>query len=152
MEEREKNQSERIQLPPPWCGSICRNAMNEVCVEHCALKRDCSGFVLKPGLNLIDLPRFPIEHISEMTKEEKFTSVAIYVAKIVDHLKGVEDEPSYPPLRRPNHDSSTSCQISPNLEVEDLLPDLAAGVTSLEIGEKRPSETVGPSEVATAED
>ena len=87
-----------------------------------------------------------------MTKEEKFTSVAVYVAKTVDHLKGVQDEPTTRPLRRPNHDSSTSSEVPANLKVEDLLPDLAAGVASLAVGEKRPSETVGPDEVARKSD
>ena len=126
--------------------------MSEVCVEHCAVKRDCSGFVLKPGLNLIDLPRFPIEHISEMTKEEKFTSVAVYIAKTVDHLKGVEDEPSFSPLRRPNPDSYPSGQVPADLQVEDLLPDLTKAATSLEVGEERKSETIRPSEVAGTSD
>jgi len=147
--ETEKN---KFALPPVWCGSICRNAMSEVCIEHCAVKRDCSGFALKPGMNLIDLPRFPIDSISQMTKEEKFTSVAVYIAKTVDHLKGVEDEPSYPPLRRPNPDSYPSGQVPANLQVEDILPNLAAGAASLEVGEKRPSETIGSDEVAGTSD
>src|SRR5215216_1130340 len=121
MKENEKNQAQQFRLPPSWCASLCRNAMNEKCVEVCAIKRDCSGFELKPGINLIDMPRFPIDEIRSMTKEEKFTSVAVYIAKTIDHLKGVQDEPKYPPLRRPNHDSSTGCQISPNLKSEDLL-------------------------------
>src|SRR6266508_4093149 len=141
MKESDRNQAQGINLPPAWCSALCKNAMNQVCIEHCAIIRNCSGFEMKPGINLIDMPRFPIDQIGSMTKEEKFTSVAVYIAKTVDHLKGVQDEPKYPPLRRPNHDGSTSCQISPNLKVEDLLPDLAAGVASLETGEKRPSET-----------
>jgi len=152
MKDREKNQAERMQLPPTWCGSICRNAMSEVCIEHCAVKRDCTGFALKPGMNLIVSPRFPIEHISDMTKEEKFTLVAVYVAMTVDHLKGVQDEPELTPIRRPNHDNSTSSQVSPNLKVEDLLPDLGAGVSSLQDGQERPSETFRPDEVAGTSD
>jgi hypothetical protein len=81
-----------IQLPPSWCGAICRNAMNEVCIEHCAIKRDCSAFDPKPKLKLGDLPRFPLEASASMTKEEKFTSVTVYLAKVVDHLNGVSDE------------------------------------------------------------
>ena len=139
-------------MPPTWCSGICRNAMNEICIEECAVKRDCSGFELKPGINLIDMPRFPIDEIGEMTKEEKFTSVAVYVAKTVDHLKGVQDESTTRPLRRPNHDSSTSSEVPANLKVEDLLPDLAAGVSSLQDGEERKSEAIGPSEVAGTSD
>ena len=81
---------EALHLPPVWCSQICRNAMNEICVEHCAIKRDCSGFEEKPNLKLADLPRFP--KTNGMSREEKFTSVTIYLAKVVDHLTGVEDE------------------------------------------------------------
>ena len=152
MKENGRSQTQEVRLPPTWCASLCRNAMNEKCIEDCALKRDCSGFELKPGINLIDMPRFPIDEIGSMTKEEKFTSVAVYIAKTVDHLKGIQDEPKSSPLRRPNHDSSAGSQVSTNLKVEDLLPNLAATVASLEIGEERPSKTVGPSEVAGKSD
>ena len=85
------NEKETVHhLPPAWCGSICRNAMNEVCVEDCAIKRDCSAFEPKPNLKLIDMPSFPLTESAEMTKEEKFTSVTIYLSKVVDHLQGSE--------------------------------------------------------------
>jgi hypothetical protein len=90
MKENGKSQAQGIRLPPAWCGALCKNAMNEVCIEHCAIVRDCSGFDMKPGINLMDMPRFPIDEIGSMTKEEKFTSVAVYVAKTVDHLQGRE--------------------------------------------------------------
>ena len=82
-------------LPPAWCGAICRNAMNEVCVENCAIKRDCSAFEPKPDLKLSEMPRFPLKESARMTKEEKFTSVTVYLAKVVDHLKGIEDESGF---------------------------------------------------------
>ena len=90
MKEKENNQPQGVQLPPAWCGAICRNAMNEICIEHCALKRDCSAFEPKPNLKLIDMPSFPLSESAEMTKEEKFTSVTIYLSKVVDHLQGRE--------------------------------------------------------------
>src|SRR5687767_10256326 len=90
MKERKSSQEEVVHyMPPAWCSGICRNAMNEVCVEHCAVKRDCSAFEPKPSLTLSDMPRFP--KTERMTKEEKFTSVTVYLAKIVDHLQGIED-------------------------------------------------------------
>ena len=92
MKDREQNQFEGVQLPPTWCSSLCRNAMNEICIEDCALKRDCSAFEPKPNLKLSDMPRFPLKESGSMTKEEKFTSVTIYLAKVVDHLQGKEDE------------------------------------------------------------
>lgn len=66
--------------------------MNEICIEHCAVKRDCSAFEPKPNLKLSDMPRFHLNDSAEMTKEEKFTSVTVYLAKVVDHLQGNEDE------------------------------------------------------------
>jgi hypothetical protein len=92
MKDRENNQPQGVQLPPAWCGAICRNAMNEICIEHCATERDCSAFEPKPNLKLSDMPRFPLNASAEMTKGEKFTSVTVYLAKVVDHLQGNEDE------------------------------------------------------------
>ncbi|MBE0681995.1 MAG: hypothetical protein IH589_08765 [Anaerolineales bacterium] len=86
---------ESFQLPPIWCSSMCRNAMNEICVKNCAIKRDCSGFDPKPELTLADMPRFP--KTNGMSREEKFTSVTIYLSKVVDHLQGVEHEPESRP-------------------------------------------------------
>ena len=90
---------EVLHLPPVWCSQICRNAMNEICVENCAIKRDCSGFEEKPNLKLADLPRFP--KTNGMSREEKFTSVTVYLAKVVDHLTGVEDEKRTVVIRPP---------------------------------------------------
>lgn len=98
------------------------------------------------------MPRFPIDEIGKMTKEEKFTSVAVYIAKTVDHLKGIDDEPKSTPFKRPNHDRSTGSTLSSNLQSEDLLHDLTAAVTSLAAGEKRQGKTVGPDEVARKAD
>lgn len=64
--------------------------MNQVCIEKCAPKRDCSGFEEKPNLKLADMPHFP--KTADMTREEKFTSVTVYLAKVVDHLQGRDDE------------------------------------------------------------
>jgi len=64
--------------------------MNQVCVESCAIKRDCSAFEMKPDLKLEDMPRFPLSQSAQMTKEERFTSVTIYLAMVVDNLQGRE--------------------------------------------------------------
>ena len=95
MKDRENNQPQGVQLPPTWCSGICRNAMNEICIEHCAIKRDCSAFEPKPNLKLGDMPGFPLNESAGMTREEKFTSVTIYLAKVVDHLQGIEYEPHH---------------------------------------------------------
>ena len=148
MKENEKNQ-ESISLPPPWCGAICRNAMNEVCVEHCAIKRDCSFFEAKPNLKLIDMPRFP--DTRGMTKEEKFTSVTIYLAKVVDHLQGVENEQPYP-ISRSNLHCQRSSRLPQNVQIKDLLPYKAEEVSSHPDTEKRESETQRSPEVARSSD
>ena len=74
------------------------------------------------------------------------------LSKTVGHLKGVQDEPKCPGLIRRNHNRSTSSEVSTNLKVEGLLPDLSAGLASLEVGEERESKTVRPSQVAGASD
>src|SRR5688572_5189743 len=123
MKERNNNQEEVFySLPPTWCSGICRNAMNEICVESCAVKRDCSAFEPKPNLNLSDMPRFP--ETKHMTKEEKFTSVTVYLSKVVDHLQGKENEPIYTPTRRTNFDHSRNSTLFENIKVEDLLSSI----------------------------
>ena len=52
------------------------------------MNRDCSYFEEKPGMKLGDMPRFP--ETAGMTKEEKFTSVTVFLSKVVDHLQGRE--------------------------------------------------------------
>jgi hypothetical protein len=123
MKDRNENQFEGIKLPPTWCGSLCRNAMNEVCIEDCAIKRDCSAFEEKPNLRLTDMPRFP--ETKHMTKEEKFTSVTVYLSKVVDHLQGQEDEDTiYPPTRRSDFQSARSSLRPENPKVQDFLANL----------------------------
>lgn len=117
-----KMERKQVSLPPTWCSSLCKNSMQDVCVEECAGKRDCSWFEPKEGLNLVDMPRFPFQDTKEMTKEEKFMSVTIYLSKVVDHLKGVRDERPiriYP--RRPHVDRQRGSQIPSLVEVTGLL-------------------------------
>ena len=78
-----------IQLPPPYCSGICSNAMNDVCVENCTLKRDMSAFELKKGVELPDLPPFPLdEFVHTMTPKERQVVMAVYMAKAVDFIQG----------------------------------------------------------------
>ena len=121
MKENEESQIQSYRLPPVWCGAICRNAMNEICVESCAIKRDCSYFEEKPNLKLSDMPRFPLKESSGMTKEERFIAVTIYLSKMVDHLQGNEDQPeNYPPLRADIYDSRNSV-LTNTVKIQALL-------------------------------
>ena len=115
-------------VPPAWCGAICRNAMSEMCCEHCAIKRDTSYFEPKSDLNLSNMPRFP--KTEGMTKEERFTSVTVYLAKVVDHLQGNDNEYTLPVIPRSNLNRSTSSTISAIVQVKDLLPNLQEANTS----------------------
>lgn len=92
--------------------------MNEVCIEHCAVKRDCSAFEPKPNLKLGEMPRFPREELASMTKEEKFTTVTVYLSKIMDHLQGVDDE--YP-IRRGDLYRARSRTLPQDIKIQDLL-------------------------------
>jgi hypothetical protein len=56
------------------------------------------------------------------------------LSKTVGHLKGIQDESKWPHLRRRNHVRSMSSEVSTNLKVEGLCPDLSAGVASIEVG------------------
>ena len=142
--------TERITLPPIWCSTICSNSMSDVCVEHCALKRDTSGFQVKPDLKLEDMPRFP--QTEGMTREEKFTSVSIYLAKVVDCLQGVQNEHGSVIIRRPHTNSETSSRVSPTVQIQGVLHDLSEAITPLQGGEERQSENVRPHEVVGTDD
>jgi hypothetical protein len=109
---------ERIKLPPTWCSLICKNAMLDVCVEHCAVKRDTSEFELKPGLTLSDMPRFP--DTKGMTGSEKFTVMTVYLSAIVDQMQGVPQNEYYV-TRRPRINNPPGSQVSSAIPIQDLL-------------------------------
>jgi hypothetical protein len=91
--------------------------------------------------------------IKKQPAEEKFTSVTISLSKVVDHLKGIEDEHTiYPAVRRSDHDRSTGSILPANVQVKDLLSDISQRDSSLEIREKREDSAVRPSEVAGPSD
>ena len=153
MKERGNNQPVIMQLPPPWCSSICRNSMNEVCIEQCAINHDCSGFEPKKDLKLEDMPRFPLKESAAMTKEERFTAVTIYLAKVVDHLQGVEDEHTIDPsFRRQNLHGAGSRRLSEDIQVKDLLSGIQKANSSPEDRSELADSGVGSNEVAGTSD
>ena len=86
-----------------------------------------------------------------MTKEEKFASVTVYLAKVVDHLQGVQNEYLYP-IRRQNTHRATGGPIPAVVQIKDILPDLTKTVSSSAIGEERESSGVGPAKMAEPAD
>jgi hypothetical protein len=107
--------------------------MNEKCIEECAIKKDCSGFSLMKYLKVEDMQRFP--KTAGMTKEERFIVVCAYLAKIVDHLKGVEDDNAYP-IRRPHTHRAPGRNLPANIQIKDLLPHFPSENSTLAVGEE----------------
>ncbi len=146
MKERNNNQEKVVHMPPVWCSSLCRNAMNEVCVEHCSIRRDCSAFEPKPNLKLSDMPRFPkTEH---MTKEEKFTSVTIYLAKVVDRLQGIEDEAPLLVFPRTSRAVNIGAELA---EVAASLKDSLSDTAAAKVNETNPNPLSGSESNTTKE-
>jgi hypothetical protein len=121
--------------------------MNQLCVEDCASRRDCSKFEPRKDLELEDMPRFPLKEMSWMTREERLAAVTIYLAKVVDHLQGNEYEYTTA-IRRPHSNGPTSGRIPPALQEQDLLPDPATEHTVYQAGPERQDQTVGSDQVA----
>jgi hypothetical protein len=64
--------------------------MNDLCVEDCAIKRDCSHFKPK-RIPLDELPPYPEDQARQMSRDEKYTAVSFYISRFVDHLQGREN-------------------------------------------------------------
>lgn len=113
--------------------------MSEICVEKCAVKRDCSGFEIRLNLKLVDMPRFP--ETGGMTREEKFTSVVVYLSKVVEEMQG-ETNGYLPPIpaRRPNSHTTTGVRISSAVPIQGLLHVAAEAIAPPE-DRKEPENT-----------
>jgi hypothetical protein len=123
------------RLPPPWCSKICKNSMSDVCVEDCAVERRCKNFDVN-NITFHDLSSYPVSVFKEMTKEEKAISLAVYVSKIVEYLKGGEDE--HPKPIRQNFNRSRSGGVPSAVQVKNIFPYTAKENSLHPSGEKRP--------------
>jgi hypothetical protein len=95
------------RLPIPACAAICKNAMNEVCIEECAPKRDCSSFESN-NLSLPEMPQYP--ETQDLTWKERFVIEEAYLKKTIDFIQGrkaPKNDPSRNFKRRPLHHSSS---------------------------------------------
>ena len=137
-------------LPQAWCSRICRNSMNDLCLEECAVRRDTSHFLPAQGLTLDNLPRFPLLETRYMTREEKFTIVTVYLAKIVDRMKGADYEP--PAISRPHPYRPRRSRISPAIQIQDLLHAATEATTVYSSGKECKDQDVRPAEVAQPTD
>jgi hypothetical protein len=64
--------------------------MNEVCIEECSPKRDCSSFELKRDLELPTMPAYP--DTSNLTWKERFVIEEAYLKKTIDFIQGRQGE------------------------------------------------------------
>ena len=130
-------------MPAVWCSQICTNSMNEVCVTICAPKRNASWFEIKDGINLEDLPRFPQQSWQhEMTSAERQAIAGLYLRAIVDHLKGVHNEPA-----RTYPDSIGNRRLLKALQKQGLLDGTTQRNPSHKNGQICPNTSHRPSKV-----
>ena len=82
-------QMERIVFPKyPTC-HLCRNLMNQVCIEECVAADDYRWFDFKPT-PFVDLPALP-KDIHKWPGKIKGIVYAVYLSKMVDFLQGKEE-------------------------------------------------------------
>lgn len=75
------------------------------------------------------------------------------LSKVLDHLKGIENEHTiYSPLRRQSLHDTGSRRLPEDLKVEDLLSGSTKANSPLEGGEKCEDSGVGPSTVVGTSD
>ncbi|MCP4425764.1 MAG: hypothetical protein GY803_14815 [Chloroflexi bacterium] len=119
----QKNKVEKkvgYYLPPNWCSQICRNSMNEVCIEGCAPNRKTTQFELKKDVNLSMLPPFPFREWQEdMNPAERKTVAGLYLSKIVDRLQGRENN-VWTRSTRPDPDRYRNDRVSKAVKVESV--------------------------------
>lgn len=110
----ERDNKNTIHFPPAWCAKVCENASNQACVEICAPRHDSSWFSSKKEISLLSMTRFPLrEWMEVMTKEERATSIVIYLAKVVDILQGDMSE-------RENFYHTGSGRVSETFKIQGL--------------------------------
>ncbi len=139
--------------PPVWCSAICRNAFNEICIEDCSAHRDAKHFEPKEGMNIEDMPRFPLDDfLHKMTPDERKACVGIYTSRLVDNAQGVRHEQSYRPIRRPNSNGSRTSPLSENIEEQSLQHGQSEGNTVYQAETKREDQAIGPDSLVESSD
>ncbi len=87
-----------------------------------------------------------------MTKEEKFAVVALYLAKVADHLKGIENEHGTFVARRSHFGGSSGSGVPANLQGEDLLHDQPETNAPYTDRQECQGSSVGPAALARNQD
>jgi len=99
--------------PPAWCSRACKNALSDVCLEQCSVKRDGSWFDPHP-VDIQDLPPFSAQvFVEELSPKQRTMYLGIYGEAIVNVMQGrvvtYERHPHRPRSRRSRGPRCTSC-------------------------------------------
>ena len=84
------NEFTELIMPPFSTCALCRQRMNEVCLEKCAPAKDYSHFELRQ-INLEDMPALSPEEVNGMPPKVARIVLTVYVVKIVSALQGKEE-------------------------------------------------------------
>lgn len=109
-----------ICLPPSRACGICRNRMNEVCLENCAPEKKYGSFEPDMTRPLDKLPTLTFKEYLELPGAMKGRWLFIQQTKLIEFMKG-EDNGRIPPPR-PYSNHTRSRGVSSNLQEQDLLP------------------------------
>lgn len=94
--------------------------MNQACMENCAIKRNTSAFILKDDVTLSTLPPFPQRAWqNEMNPAERQMIAGVYMAKVVDHLQGRENN-VWTRATRPYINNSRNGRVSKTLQKQSI--------------------------------
>jgi len=120
--------------------------MNEVCIEECAPKRDCSSFELSPELDLPTMPAYP--ETKNLTWKERFVIEEAYLKKAVDFIQGRKGDSNvyssnFP--RRSLPDSLRHQEDPEMLPIHSVQSDSSDEI--LQVRKTPPSERVGVSKM-----
>lgn len=93
---------------------VCRNNLNQVCIEVCVPEDRYTHFEPKSGLTLGDLPPFPRKEFQNgMPSKVRQAVVGLYMEKMVDKLQGRENE-------RPDFYNSTGRRVPTDVQKQDI--------------------------------
>lgn len=84
--------TERIKLPDPACGSICKHSMSERCVEVCAPKGEMENLEVRGELTIDRMPGYEIRE--DLSWRARFRLQEAYTKKAVDFIQGRKDAQS----------------------------------------------------------
>lgn len=76
----------RINLPDPACASICKNSMNDVCIEKCAPQGEMEHLEVRGELTIESMPRY--QPREDLKWKARFRLQDAYTEKAVDFIQG----------------------------------------------------------------